>query len=196
MVSQFVQRVVGFCIRYRVAVIIVTAAITGVMAWAVLDLEVDSDVTNLLPARLKVMELTEKYGRSKDSGELLVAVQADDLFSLEKLGALERAIRRIQSHPQVTGAIHPFNMIVFESEKGKLRMAPAGPGGWAPRTPAELERFRGRLTQNGWRATSCCRATAGSCAWCSRSSWPRSTAASWPRSTKPSTRSRPTTRCT
>jgi len=88
MVNQFVQRVVGFCIRYRVAVIIVTAAITGVMAWAVLDLEVDSDVTNLLPARLKVMELTEKYGRSKDSGELLVAVQADDLFSLEKLGAL------------------------------------------------------------------------------------------------------------
>ena len=149
MVNQFVQRVVGFCIRYRVAVIIVTAAITGVMAWAVLDLEVDSDVTNLLPARLKVMELTEKYGRSKDSGELLVAVQADDLFSLEKLGALERAIRRIRSHPQVTGAIHPFNMIVFESEEGKLRMAPAGPGGWAPRTPAELERFRGRLTENG-----------------------------------------------
>ena len=148
MFDQFVQRVVGFCIRNRVAVLLVTAVITGLMVWAVLGLEIDSDVTNLLPRNLKIMELTEKYGRSKDSGELLLAVEADDPFGLEKLSALEKAIRLIQSRPEVTGAIHPFNMIVFESEDGRLRMAPAGPDGWAPRSLAELERFRRRLADN------------------------------------------------
>jgi hydrophobe/amphiphile efflux-3 (HAE3) family protein len=148
MFDRFVQRVVDFCIRNRVAVILVTAAITGLMAWAVLGLQIDSDVTNLLPRNLKVMELTEKYGRSKDSGELLLAVEADDPFGLDKLAALEQAVRRIQSRPEVTGAIHPFNMITFENEGGRLRMAPAGPGGWAPRTPAELALFRRRLAEN------------------------------------------------
>jgi predicted RND superfamily exporter protein len=130
MFDQFVQRVVDFCIRNRIAVILVTAAITGLMVWAVLGLQIDSDVTNLLPRNLKVMELTEKYGRSKDSGELLLAVEADDPFGLDKLAALEQAIRRIQSRPEVTGAIHPFNMITFENEGGRLLVAPAGPGGW------------------------------------------------------------------
>jgi predicted RND superfamily exporter protein len=148
MFDQFVQRVVGFCIRNRVAVILVTAAITGLMVWAVLGLQIDSDVTNLLPRTLKILQLTEKYGRSKDSGELLLAVEADNPFTIERLGALEQAIRRIQGRPEVTGAIHPFNMIVFESEDGRLRMAPAGPGGWAPRSSEELERFRRRLGDN------------------------------------------------
>ncbi len=148
MFDQFVQRVVGFCIRNRIAVILATAAVTGLMVWAVLGLQIDSDVVNLLPRNLKIMQLTEKYGRSKDSGELLVAMEADDPFSLDGLAALEQAIRDIQRRPEVTGAIHPFNMIVFENEGGRLRIAPAGPGGWAPRTPGELERFRRRLGDN------------------------------------------------
>jgi hypothetical protein len=148
MFDQFVQRLVGFCIRNRVAVILVTAAITGLMLWAVLGLQIDSDVINLLPSTLKVLQLTDKYGRSKDSGELLLAVEADDPFGLEKLAALERAIRIIEARPEVTGAIHPFNMICFESEAGRLAMAPAGPGGWAPRTPGELQVFRRRLGGN------------------------------------------------
>ena len=148
MVNRFVQRVVGWCIRYRAVVIGVTAAITLLMAWAGLRVQIDSDVTNLLPRSLKVMELTEKYGRSKDSGELLLAVEADELYSLDKLAALEQAIRGIQSRPEVTGAIHPFNMLVFENEAGRLRVSPTGPGGWAPRTPEELQTFKSRLTGN------------------------------------------------
>jgi predicted RND superfamily exporter protein len=148
MYNQFVQRVVGFCIRNRIAVLLVTAAITAFMAWAVRGLEIDSDVLNLLPRTQKIMQLTEKYGRSKDSGELLVAVEAEDPFSLEKLSLLEQTVRGIQGRPEVTGAIHPFNMIVFECDGGALRVATTGPGGWAPRTPEELERFRRRLSEN------------------------------------------------
>ena len=148
MIQQFVQRVVGFCIRNRVAVMLVTAAITAIMAWAVRGLQVDSDVTNLLPRNVKTLELTKRYGRSQDSGELLLAVEAEDPFTIEGLRLLEQAVRRIQDHPQVTGAIHPFNMVVFESQDGKLRLVPAGPGGGAPRTPAELALFRDRLAGN------------------------------------------------
>jgi predicted RND superfamily exporter protein len=148
MVNQFVQRVVGWCIRHRTLVIAVTAAITLLMVWAALRIQIDSDVTNLLPRNLKVMELTERYGRSKDSGELLVAVESKDLYNLDKLAALETAIRRIQSLPEVTGAINPFNMLVFENEGGRLRLGPTGPGGWAPRTPEQVELFKKRLTGN------------------------------------------------
>ena len=127
MLNQFVHRLVGFCIRYRAAVFAAAALITAVLAWAALRLEIDADVTNLLPSSLKVVELTEKFGRSRDSGELLVSVRSDDVFSLEGLAALERAIRRISEHELVTGAIHPFNLICFEGSAGKLRITPSSP---------------------------------------------------------------------
>jgi len=148
MIQQFVQRLVDFCIRNRIAVILATAAVTALMAWAVRGLQVDSDVTNLLPRNVKTLELTKRYGRSQDSGELLLAVEAEDPFSLEGLRQLEQAIARIQEHPAVSGAIHPFNMVGFEGREGKLRLVPAGPGGKAPRSPAELAQFRDRLSGN------------------------------------------------
>ncbi len=148
MLNRFVQRVVGTCIRHRVAVLLFTAALTAFMSWAVRGLKIDAELTHLLPRKTEIMELTERYGRSRDSGELLLAVEAEDPLTLEGLAALEQAIRRIQGRPEVTGAIHPFNLIAFENDGGKLRLVPTGPGGWAPRSAGELESFRQRLAGN------------------------------------------------
>lgn len=149
MINDFVRRGVDFCIRRRIVVFVLAALVTGLMTWAALRIQIDADVTNLLPRNLKEMELTEKFGRSKDSGELLVALKAEEICTLQKLAALEQAIRRISEHPQVTGAIHPFNMVGFQSDGGRLRVTPMGPGGWAPRTEAELLEFKRRLRGNG-----------------------------------------------
>jgi predicted RND superfamily exporter protein len=143
---QLMQRWVSACIRNRILVIAATVLVTVVLGYFALRLEIDSDVINLLPPNLKIMQLTAKYGKSKDSGELLLAVESPDLFNLEKLQAFEQAIRRIEGLPQVLGAIHPFNMIAFESEGKRLKLVTLGPQGSAPRTPAELADFRRRLT--------------------------------------------------
>jgi len=145
---QLMQRWVSACIRCRGLVIAATVLVTVALGYFALRLKIDSDVINLLPRSLKVIQLTEKYGKSKDSGELLLAVESPDLFSLEKLQAFERAIRSIEGLPQVIGAIHPFNMIAFESEGKRLKLVTLGPRGSAPRTPAELAGFRRRLTEN------------------------------------------------
>jgi hydrophobe/amphiphile efflux-3 (HAE3) family protein len=145
---QFVQRWVSICIRYRSAVIAATALISVALAFFALKLEIDSDVTNLLPRNLKILQLTEQYGKSKDAGEMLVAVEGPDLFSVERLQAFEQAIRRIEQHEQVLGSIHPFNMVTFERDGKRLKLVPLGAKGRAPRTEEELQSFRRRLTDN------------------------------------------------
>ncbi len=197
MIQQFVQRVVGFCIRNRVAVMLVTAAVTALMAWAVRGLQVDSDVTNLLPRNVKTLELTKRYGRSQDSGELLLAVEAEDPFTIEGLRLLEQAVRRIQEHPEVTGAIHPFNMVVFESQDGKLRLVPAGPGGGAPRTPDGAGPFpRPAGRQPPGPQPDPLQGRPGPVRGVPGEAGPRVQRACWPRSRRRSGRCRPATRCT
>jgi hydrophobe/amphiphile efflux-3 (HAE3) family protein len=145
---QFVQRWVSICIRYRSALIAATALITVFMAFQSTKLQIDSDLTDLLPRDLKILQLTEHYGKSKDAGELLVAVEGPDLFSVERLQAFEQAIQRIERHKKVMGSIHPFNMIAFERDGKKLKLVPLGPEGRAPRTEEELQGFRRRLAGN------------------------------------------------
>jgi predicted RND superfamily exporter protein len=148
MKHQLMQRWVSICIRYRILVIAATVLITVFLGYFALRLQIDSDVINLLPPSLRIMKLTAKYGKSLDAGELFLAVESPDLFRLDKLQAFEQAIRRIERHPQVLGAIHPFNMIAFEGGGGRLRLVPLGPRGSAPRSPAELADFRRRLGQD------------------------------------------------
>ncbi len=59
MLNRFVQRVVGTCIRHRVAVLLFTAALTAFMSWAVRGLKIDAELTHLLPRKTEIMELTE-----------------------------------------------------------------------------------------------------------------------------------------
>lgn len=145
---QLMQRWVSICIRHRNLVIAATVLITAFLGYFALRLQIDSDVINLLPPSLRIMQVTEKYGKSKDAGELFLAVDSPDPFRLEALQAFEQAIRRIERHPQVLGAIHPFNMITFEGDGKRLRLMPLGPQGSAPRTPEELAGFRRRLSED------------------------------------------------
>lgn len=148
MKTHLVPRLVGLSIHYRTIVIVLTVLITAFLSWFALKVEIDSDIVNLLPRTLKVLQLTEKYGKNMDSGLFLLAVKSKELFTTEKLQALEKAIRRIEKEDLVLGAIHPFNYITFENEGKKLKIVPMGPGGWAPSSAEELEGFKRRLTED------------------------------------------------
>lgn len=85
MKESFVHRLVGFSIRYSWIVILVAALLTVFLGYFALQIRIDADVFNMLPRHYKVLELAEKYGSSKDTAQLLIAVESEDLFDLEKL---------------------------------------------------------------------------------------------------------------
>jgi len=148
MKKTFVHHVVGFAIKHPVFVILLTAALSVFLGFYALRMEIDADVLNMLPETHEVIALTERYGRSSDSGQLLLAVEGEDLYSLEKLQGFESAIERLKADPAVLGAITPYNFVTFEREGRRLLPVTMAVEGRAPRTQAELEVFRERLTSD------------------------------------------------
>jgi hydrophobe/amphiphile efflux-3 (HAE3) family protein len=143
-----VHRVVGFSIRRPYVVILLTVALSAFLGYHALKVQIDADVVNMLPNNYEVMKLTERFGRSDDSGQLLIAVQSDDLYSLEKLQAFEAGIERIRSSGAALGSVTPFNFVTFEAQGRRLMPVTMAPEGRAPRTAGELEIFRRRLTSD------------------------------------------------
>ena len=148
MKNTIVHRVVGFSIRRPIVVILLTAGVSVFLGWQALRVDLDADVLTMLPSTHEIMELTERYGRSSDSGQLLLAVESEDLYSLEKLQAFEAAIDQARAGTAVLGAITPFNLVTFEREGARLVPVTMAPDGRAPRSEEELELFRRRLTSD------------------------------------------------
>jgi predicted RND superfamily exporter protein len=148
MKRTFVHRVVSFSIKRPYVTILVTVALSIFLGLYALRVKIDADVLNMLPEHHQVIELAERYGRSSDSGQLLIAVESEDLYALEKLQAFEAAIERIKTVRPVLGSITPFNFVTFEWEGRRLVPLTMAPEGRAPRTQEELELFRERLTSD------------------------------------------------
>jgi hydrophobe/amphiphile efflux-3 (HAE3) family protein len=146
MKNSFVHRVVGFSIKRPFVVIFLTVALSVVLGYFAMHVQLDADVMNMLPSNYEVMKLTERFGRSDDSGQLLIAVESADLYSLEKLQAFEAGIERVRGASVVLGSITPFNLVTFEREGRRLMPVTMAPEGRAPRTQEELELFHRRLT--------------------------------------------------
>jgi predicted RND superfamily exporter protein len=141
----FVHRVVGFSVRRPWFVIASVAVVSMVLGYFALHIQIDADIFHLVPSHYRGLELVEKYGTNGDTGQLIMMVESEHLFTVEGMQALQAAIDRIAALPSVLGNIDPFNYITFESDGKQLRPVPVGPGGRAPRTEQELEQFRTRL---------------------------------------------------
>jgi hydrophobe/amphiphile efflux-3 (HAE3) family protein len=150
--KPFVQRLVGTAIRHPWVIILLVAFLTAFLGYFALKIQINADVLDMLPSNHKVMQLTARYGNTRDAGQLLVAVAAkhpgQDLFSPQGLAALQEAIDRISSLECVLGAIHPFNFITFGSDGTKLTPLPMAPEGRVPQSQPELQRFRQRLSDD------------------------------------------------
>ena len=145
---SIVYRLVEFSQKHPLAVILTTALITVGLGIFALKIQIDPDLTDLLPRQAEVMRLVEEYGEEVQHGSLVLFVESEDLFTLDKLAAFARAITSIEKLPDVIGSINPFNLITFEKEGKKLKLAPMGRDRKPPQNNDELAGFQNRIFRN------------------------------------------------
>jgi predicted RND superfamily exporter protein len=145
-VNKIVHRLVDFTQHHAWPVIGAVAAITVVLAFFALRLEVDADLVNIIPDNSAVKRLAEKYGtvNSSDSHALLIFM-SPDLFTARKIALVMDACSKVEAVEYVKSGITPFNFLAFENRGGRLVIGTTAPGGRSPATDEEARALRERL---------------------------------------------------
>ncbi|KKK65254.1 hypothetical protein LCGC14_2976000, partial [marine sediment metagenome] len=148
MKPSIVYRLVDFSQKHPLAIILLITLITVGLGISALNIQIDPDLTDLLPRQAEVMRLVEEYGEEVQHGSLVLTVESEDLFNLDKLAVFARTITRIEKLPHVIGSISPFNLITFEKEGKKLKLTPMGRNRKPPQNNDELASFQERILIN------------------------------------------------
>ena len=144
--NKIIHRLVEFTQRRAWLVIAIVAAVTAALAFFAVRLEVDADLTNIIPENSDVKRLTEKYGskNTEDSHALFIFMDPG-LFTAAKLGLVADACRRLGELEHIKSSITPFNFLTFENRGGRLAIGTTVPAGRGPATDEEARALRDRL---------------------------------------------------
>jgi hypothetical protein len=142
-----IRRILYLSCRYSTPVILLTALATVFFGWFAVKLRVSPDVESLIPENDAVRRIMNSHRKPGLSGEyLVVAVESEDPFRIDRLAVLYDVLRRLEDLPEIESGITPFNLMSFERQGSRLMVVPVAPGRRAPQTSEELALFRGRLT--------------------------------------------------
>jgi len=122
----------------------VLAALTVGLAWGLGRIESDPDVLRDLPDHLPAKQLYDRVGEMFPSKEMVfIGVEADDLWTPQRLDDLARLTRAVEDVPVVQQVISPTNasVVVGTADGFEIRDA-ADP---FPTTPAEAAALRDLL---------------------------------------------------
>ncbi|MCX7029539.1 MAG: MMPL family transporter [Spirochaetes bacterium] len=146
--SSVVRRLLSFATRHPWPLIAATGAVTVLCAFFATRLEIDTDLSGLLPKDAEVTRLVEHYGgKVAETDVLVIAIRGPDLLRLDALGAFSDAIDAIAVMPGVTAVISPFSLPTFQrAADGRLQVVPLSEGRKAPRDEAGLAAFEARLS--------------------------------------------------
>ncbi|RKX83323.1 MAG: hypothetical protein DRP57_08110, partial [Spirochaetes bacterium] len=144
--DSFIFKMVAFSEKNRYAIIILTVLITVFLGYFATKIQIESTIRDLLPKNSKIIKLTEKYGGMLSSTDYLVlAFEAKDGLTMEKLNILYRAIKSIEALPHVHESINPFNVITLEKQGLKLKFTTLAQNAEPPKTKEEFNTFIERL---------------------------------------------------
>jgi predicted RND superfamily exporter protein len=143
---SFILMLLHFVHRHSLAVIIAFGVVTFLFSLALTRIKVNPNIESLLPDDDEVIALMERYGEGQvEENYLVVAVEAEDPFTLPGLSAFARAIERLEAFPEIKKGITPFNLISFQKKGNRLALQPVSPGGQCPQSPEELAVFKENL---------------------------------------------------
>jgi predicted RND superfamily exporter protein len=143
-----IRRLLEFTCRHSLFVFVMTAVLTAFFGYYASHLRVDPDVASLLPESAEIVRLRERYKTQGITGEFLVlAVESENPFTIDKLRVLNEVYRRLEELPEIEEGITPFSLMTFERQSTRLTVVPIAPGRGAPQTSEELAVFRRRLTE-------------------------------------------------
>jgi len=75
----------------------------------------------------------------------VIAVEAEDPFTLAGLSAFAEAIEKLEEFPEIKEGITPFNLISFQKDGARLSLQQLSPNGRNPETEAELRAFKANI---------------------------------------------------
>jgi predicted RND superfamily exporter protein len=144
---NFVSRVIRFAVDNPILILIVIAGISGFFGYHALQVKINPDIEGLIPEDERVTQMIKKYtGGEHPVDHVVVAVRSENPFDIEKLNALERAIKQLEELPQLKESTNPFNMITFSKDGMRIDIHTMAPDKKAPDTEEELQVFKQRIT--------------------------------------------------
>ena len=125
MQEPVINSLIRFSQKHSLLIMIGTILITLVFAYFALRVEINPDIENLIPEDEKFTKLMEKYGLDDGStNHLILAVESENPFTVEKLTAFNKAIHEIGALPLIKPIIHPFNVITLKKKARSLKSCP------------------------------------------------------------------------
>ncbi len=149
MKKSIIHGIVGFAERHAIFIIILTILVSIFFGYKATKISIDPNVRDIFPENAKIIKLSKKYGEEIYNSEyLLLAVESNDPFRLDKLQKFYQVITRIEAIDNVGKSLNPFNLISFQKKGVQLQFVSTAKGKRAPKTKEELEIFKKRLLGN------------------------------------------------
>lgn len=129
--------------------------LTGFFGNGLLRLQVDTDVTGDLPPSLAAKQLYDRIDELFPSKEfIVVGVESDALYTAPVLAQIDTLTRALDALPQVQAAMGPTTakLIRGVDDGGETRVEIQPVAETPPRTQADADRIRARLTEGQGKA--------------------------------------------
>ncbi|MFW6139631.1 MAG: hypothetical protein ACOC7U_10745, partial [Spirochaetota bacterium] len=135
-----------FVVRHNISIIIIAVLITGVFAYFTRNVEISSNLMDLVPEdNRELKQLNETLQKFGSSTFVMISVKAEDPFSLSTLTKIKEISNKIKKLPQVEEVIDPLNAKVFEYLFGMVVVKQSFPEKKIPESQQKIERLKNEL---------------------------------------------------
>ncbi|MBN2051214.1 MAG: RND family transporter [Spirochaetales bacterium] len=140
------------CKRNKLILFII-AALTVFFAYHAAGIKINADISNLMPVDKEFQATMEEFGQAQSNvGIMVLAIEGDNLFSLEGLRVFNDVIGQIEELPGILPGIHPFNFLSFQKKGSRLSAGYLAEHREAPKTPEELADFKEKVLSDPFAA--------------------------------------------
>ncbi len=144
--NKIIKVLLNFSIKYSIIILLSFLGITIFFGYHATKVQINPDVEGMVPEHDEHTQLLKKYGDAESEDDhVVITVTAEDPFNTDKLQALERAIRKIESLEGSSKSINPFNMLSFHKDGKRLEVQTMSPTNGAPKTYADALVLKKRL---------------------------------------------------
>lgn len=142
------RKILEFSLKHSLLIIILNIILTGIMVFSASKIEMNSEITALMPDTNPASELLKKYD-PEDSrrNAFFLALKAKETLSVEALQAYEQVIFDVN---ELTGGYSDsiFSSITFQKKGNRLAPKPLVPNKTAPKNQDELNDLMDNLNHD------------------------------------------------
>jgi len=154
MALRMIERISAWCIRARVAVVVLIALLTAFFAFSAIHIPFETQFDDLMPQKHPYIKVHQEFKQSfggSNMASIMLKVKDGDIFNLKVLGM----IQHIQRDLQMVAGVNEFQIISLASQK--LRDIKAGTYGietkplmwpYLPKNQEEIENLKEKVLSN------------------------------------------------